>query len=143
VLLVRVRCAHKCALVHDCRSFWRSKLEQCAVEREVLFPPSELEFTLDLAGLAQIDGAEVGGVVAIAGFGLGIAGPAANNAALELMPEKIAAITGMRGMFLLVEGVRQLRGEATGRQVENAKLCCVSGTGGWFSSASTVILGVE
>ena len=50
---------------------------------------------------------------------------------------------GMRGMFLLVEAVRQLRGEAHGRQVENAKLCCVSGTGGWFSSASTVILGVE
>jgi acetyl-CoA acetyltransferase len=50
---------------------------------------------------------------------------------------------GMRGMFLLVEAARQLRGEAVGRQVENAKLCCVSGTGGWFSSASTVILGVE
>ena len=50
---------------------------------------------------------------------------------------------GMRGMFLLVEATRQLRGEAHGRQVENAKLCCVNGTGGWFSSASTVILGVE
>jgi acetyl-CoA acetyltransferase len=50
---------------------------------------------------------------------------------------------GMRGMFLLVEAVRQLRGEADGRQVENAKLCCVNGTGGWFSTASTVILGVD
>jgi acetyl-CoA acetyltransferase len=49
---------------------------------------------------------------------------------------------GMRGIFLLVEAVRQLRGEAHGRQVENANLCCVHGTGGWFSSASTVILGV-
>jgi acetyl-CoA acetyltransferase len=49
---------------------------------------------------------------------------------------------GMRGMFLLVEAVRQLRAEAHGRQVENAKLACVNGTGGWFSSASTVILGV-
>jgi acetyl-CoA acetyltransferase len=49
---------------------------------------------------------------------------------------------GMRGIFLLVEAVRQLRGEAHGRQVENAKLCCVHGTGGWFSSASTVILGI-
>jgi acetyl-CoA acetyltransferase len=50
---------------------------------------------------------------------------------------------GMRGMFLLVEAVRQLRREAHGRQVENARLCCVNGTGGWFSSASTVILGVD
>jgi len=49
---------------------------------------------------------------------------------------------GMRGMFLLVEAVRQLRREADGRQVENANLCCVHGTGGWFSSASTVILGL-
>ena len=48
---------------------------------------------------------------------------------------------GMRGMFLLVEATRQLRGEAYGRQVENAQLACVNGTGGWFSSASTVILG--
>jgi acetyl-CoA acetyltransferase len=49
---------------------------------------------------------------------------------------------GMRGMFLLVEAVRQLRGEAFGRQVENPSLCCVHGTGGWFSSASTIILGI-
>jgi acetyl-CoA acetyltransferase len=48
---------------------------------------------------------------------------------------------GMRGMFLLVEAVRQLRGEAHGRQVDGASLGCVHGTGGWFSSASTVILG--
>jgi acetyl-CoA acetyltransferase len=48
---------------------------------------------------------------------------------------------GMRGMFLLVEGARQLRGEAGARQVEGAEICCVNGTGGWMSSASTVILG--
>lgn len=49
---------------------------------------------------------------------------------------------GMRGIFLLVEAVKQLRGEAAGRQVPDAQVACVNGTGGWFSSASTILLGV-
>jgi acetyl-CoA acetyltransferase len=50
---------------------------------------------------------------------------------------------GMRGIFLVIEAVRQLRGEAEGRQVEGARLAAVNGTGGWFSSTGTLVLGVD
>ncbi len=38
------------------------------------------------------------------GIGIGIALPASNNACIELMPEKVATITGLRGMFRYVGG---------------------------------------
>jgi EmrB/QacA subfamily drug resistance transporter len=38
------------------------------------------------------------------GIGIGIALPASNNACIELMPEKVATITGLRGMFRSVGG---------------------------------------
>ncbi|MCX6022009.1 MAG: DHA2 family efflux MFS transporter permease subunit [Chloroflexi bacterium] len=43
--------------------------------------------------------------VLIAGFGMGVSGPASNNAALDLIPEKVAAVAGLRGMFRSTGGV--------------------------------------
>ncbi|MFC7392890.1 acetyl-CoA acetyltransferase [Scopulibacillus cellulosilyticus] len=48
---------------------------------------------------------------------------------------------GMYGIFLLIEAVRQLRHECCDRQVNDARLALVNGTGGVLSSTSTVILG--
>jgi EmrB/QacA subfamily drug resistance transporter len=42
--------------------------------------------------------------IMIAGIGMGISLPASNNACIELMPDKVATITGLRGMFRSVGG---------------------------------------
>jgi EmrB/QacA subfamily drug resistance transporter len=43
-------------------------------------------------------------ILMFSGVGCGIAFPASNNACIELMPEKVATITGLRGMFVFVGG---------------------------------------
>jgi acetyl-CoA acetyltransferase len=49
---------------------------------------------------------------------------------------------GMRGMFLIVEAVRQLRGESV-NQAPDPKIAIAHGTGGMLSTGATLVLGTE
>jgi acetyl-CoA acetyltransferase len=48
---------------------------------------------------------------------------------------------GMYGIFIMIEAVRQLRGECGERQVNGARIAVVNGNGGVLSSQSTAVLG--
>ena len=50
---------------------------------------------------------------------------------------------GMRGIFLLIESVRQLRGEAGEAQVPDCDVALAMGSGGWLSCIGAVLLGRE
>jgi acetyl-CoA acetyltransferase len=50
---------------------------------------------------------------------------------------------GMRGIFLINEAVRQLRGEAGEAQVPGARVALACGSGGYLSCIGTVVLGTE
>jgi acetyl-CoA acetyltransferase len=51
--------------------------------------------------------------------------------------------SGMRGIFLLIEAVRQLRGDAGEAQVPDCKVALAAGSGGWLSCIGAVLLGTE
>ena len=49
--------------------------------------------------------------------------------------------TGMPGMQLVLEGVRQIRGQCGPRQVNDASVGIVSGQGGIMTTHATMIIG--
>jgi acetyl-CoA acetyltransferase len=49
--------------------------------------------------------------------------------------------SGMRGIFLIIEAVRQLRGQAGEAQVPDCELALAVGSGGWLSGIGVVVLG--
>ena len=50
---------------------------------------------------------------------------------------------GMRGIFLIIEAVRQLRGQAGDVQVPDCDVALACGSGGWLSCMGAVVLGNE
>ena len=84
--------------------------------------------------------------------GRGEAGPLAASGALRLggrLPLNTdggglsSSHPGMRGIFLLIEAARQLRGQAGEAQVPDCRLALAAGSGGWLSYIGAVILGNE
>jgi acetyl-CoA acetyltransferase len=82
----------------------------------------------------------------------GEGGPFAASGALELggslpMNTDGGALSschpGMRGIFLLIEATRQLRGQAGDAQVAGAEVALACGSGGTLSAMGTVILGKD
>ncbi len=71
----------------------------------------------------------------VANEGIGIDGKLPMNTSGGLIAE-----TGMPGMQLVIEGVRQMRGTAS-TQVPGARTCVVSNQGGVMQTHSTLILG--
>jgi acetyl-CoA C-acetyltransferase len=87
---------------------------------------------------------------------LGFCGPGESGSFVEagqIAPEGVLPINtdggglssnhpGRRGVFTVIEGVRQLRGESPGVQLDGPRTCLVHGTGGSLSATATMILGV-
>ena len=58
----------------------------------------------NVIGLRWGSAALLASLLLVSGIGMGMAFPAANNACIELMPERIATIVGLRNMFRTVGG---------------------------------------
>src|SRR5262249_18359430 len=49
-------------------------------------------------------------ILTVGGLGMGLSAPSSNNAALDMAPDRAAALTGVRGMFRLTGGILSIAG---------------------------------
>lgn len=64
----------------------------------------EGDWLSSLAGTGERTAEVLSFLMLVSGLGMGITFPAANNACIELMPDRVATIVGLRGMFRTIGG---------------------------------------
>lgn len=120
------------------RAFEAAGLSVADVDVLELYDAFTINTLLFLEDLGFCEKGEAGPFVLDQGIGPGGALPVnTNGGGLSY------AHPGMYGLLLLVEAVRQVRGESGERQVANCDVALVNGNGGFLSSQCTTILGSE
>jgi acetyl-CoA acetyltransferase len=123
------------------RAFRGSGLTRDDVDFCTIYDSFTITVLVTLENLGFCKPGEGGGFVEGGRIGLG--------GALPLNPDGGGLSSnhpGMRGIFLVIEAVKQLRGECGERQVQGARVGLVHGTGGLLStlhSGATLLLGAE
>ncbi len=117
-------------------AFARAGITPADVDVAQLYDSFTIPVVLSVEELGFCAKGEGGAFVADGGLGLGGRLPAnTDGGGLS------ACHPGMRGMFLIHEAVRQLRGEAGATQVPGAEVAVAHGTGGMLSASATLVLG--
>lgn len=119
-------------------AFERAGISPSEVDVAQLYDSFTITVVLTVEDLGFCAKGEGGAFVADGGLGLGGRLPTnTDGGGLS------ACHPGMRGMFLIVEAVRQLRGECGPTQVPDARVAVAHGTGGMLSTGATLLLGRE
>jgi acetyl-CoA C-acetyltransferase len=123
------------------QAFGMAGVKPSEVDVAMIYDAFTINVILDLEGAGFCDVGEGGAFVASGGLRM--------DGALPTNPDGGGLSSnhpGRRGIFLFVEAVRQLRGEADGRQVEGARLAACTATGAAFLNrrgSAAHVLGVE
>jgi acetyl-CoA acetyltransferase len=117
------------------RAFERAKVNLSEVDVFEIYDAFSSQLLIMLEDIGLCPKGEGGGFVESTDFGPG------GSIALNTSGGGLSYLhPGMFGMFLIIEAVRQLRGECDERQVNGARTALVQGNGGVFFSEVTAIL---
>jgi len=123
------------------QAFAMAGLEPTDIDVATIYDSFTITVLLTLENLGFCKRGEGGAFVENGGIGLG--------GRLPVNPDGgglSSNHSGMRGIFLVIEAVRQLRGGLGARQVEGAEIALAHGTGGYLGlmhSGATLILGKD